>query len=464
MAALRAAGIEAATINSTTPSSERRLILQDLECGHPITRLLYVTPEYCAIDYFRRHLRTVHEQRELSRVVIDEAHCISEWGHDFRPSFKQLDFFKRDFPDVPIMCLTATATRRVRDDIIQTLGLKPQPDCQSGSNGTSRGRLKLFTVPTGRRNLHYEVRFKSDEKDHFDDFLAWLQSIHRRRRENVTRRAQLEQQGERIDAVSGIIYALFRRDCEVLAARLCSYGIGAKPYHAGLSNSMKEDHLRGWIEDRVGYDIIVATTAFGMGIDKKNVRFVVHWQMPKSFEGFYQEAGRAGRDRKAAVCMLYYSREDRQRAISLLGNTTSAAGQFGRGNGNTNSEENMAAKYTSLEAVCVFLLLYSFRSVFYHFVESKFLLAICPYTCRSCCHMYYFHRLACIVALYLFHFFYLFRVTVVIAFIHGIACIDARAISRDTIWTRCRSWMRCWRGVHAAVEIPSDQNVPAFGR
>ena len=361
VSALRAAGIEATTINSTTPYSERQLILRDLSCAHPTTRLLYVTPEYCTVDYFRRHLRTVHEQRELSRVVIDEAHCISEWGHDFRPSLKQLDFFKRDFPDVPVMCLTATATQRVREDIIHTLGLSAPSSHQGMTAGgtarssASQGKLKIFSVATARRNLHYEVRFKSDEVDHFSDFLAWLQSIHRRRRENDARRTQLERQGQRPDRVSGIIYVLFRRDSEALAERLCSHGIAAKPYHAGLGKAVKEDHLRGWINDEVGYDIIVATTAFGMGIDKSNVRFVVHWQMPKSFEGFYQEAGRAGRDQKAAACVLYYSREDRERALSLLSSSsTSGAALQGTdaiARRRDRSLENKAARRQSLEAV-----------------------------------------------------------------------------------------------------------------
>ena len=278
-------------MNSTTTSSQRKEILRDLECGHPVTRLLYVTPETCAFDYFRRHLHIVYKQRELARVAIDEAHCISEWGHDFRPSFQQLRFFKEEFPDVPVMCLTATATRRVRDDVIDTLGL-------------SRATLKTFSMTTSRPNLHYEIRFTNDDDDHFSHFLPWLQAVLKRRRDDSTRRTELEARSQRLDAVSGIIYTLFRRDCESLAARLCSHGIGAKPYHAGLSPAEKEDHLRGWIADEIGYDIIVATTAFGMGIDKENVRFVVHWQVPKSFEGYYQEAGRAGRDQKAAMCML----------------------------------------------------------------------------------------------------------------------------------------------------------------
>lgn len=302
MAALRAAGIEAATINSTTASSERQLILRDLECGHPNTRLLYVTPEYCAIDYFRRRLHTVHKQRELARIAIDEAHCISEWGHDFRPSFKQLSFFKQEFPDVPIMCLTATATKRVRNDIIRTLGLQPPSSTATTTSGTDS--LKMFIMTTSRPNIHFEVRFKRDEEEQFDDFLGWIQAVYRRRRENPGRQAQLEAEGRRIESVSGIIYTLFRRDCDMLASRLRANGIGAKPYHAGLGHAEREDHLRGWLEDEVGYDIIVATTAFGMGIDKENVRFVVHWQIAKSFEGFYQEAGRAGRDGKGAVSIV----------------------------------------------------------------------------------------------------------------------------------------------------------------
>lgn len=257
------------------------------------------------MDHFRKVLRLIHQQRELARIAIDEAHCISEWGHDFRPSFQGLDFFKREFPDVPMICCTATATQRVRDDIISTLALDPK-------------KLKTFAMTTSRPNLHYEIRFKSDEDDHYDDFLAWIKAAHARRANNPSRAAELASRKERATNVPGIIYTLFRKDCESLAARLCSDGIGAKPYHAGLPNDQKDDHLHGWVANKEGYDIIVATTAFGMGIDKDNVRFVVHWQLPKSFEGFYQEAGRAGRDGKASVCLLYYSREDRDRAASLL--------------------------------------------------------------------------------------------------------------------------------------------------
>jgi len=285
LAALRRAGIKASSINSTTPPDERREILRDLTCGHPITRLLYVTPEQCTSESFRRHIAVVHRQRELSRIAIDEAHCISEWGHDFRPSFKELSFFKKQYPDTPLMCLTATATPRVRNDIISTLGLSTES-------------LKIFAMSTSRWNLHYEVRYTSDNHNRFEDFHSWLC------RSNKKRHQRLEAKGERANNLCGIIYTLFRRDCESLAAELCARGIGAKPFHAGLSKLEKDQTLQGWIGDKSGYDIIVATTAFGMGIDKENVRFVVHWQIPKSFEGYYQEAGRAGRDGKAAMCCV----------------------------------------------------------------------------------------------------------------------------------------------------------------
>lgn len=300
IAALRNADVDVATINSTTPWHIKNKILDDLKSGHPHTRLLYVTPELCTTDHFRNNLRIVHKHKELARIAVDEAHCISEWGHDFRPGFKELSWFKKEFPDVPMICCTATATARVRTNIFDILGL-------------DKLTVKCFRTPTSRPNIHFEVRFKCDEQDHYDDFVAWLKAAYDRRRNNVARFRELQQNNERITNVPGIIYTLRRIDTEALASRLQADGIGAKPYHAGLTTEQKEDHLQGWVTNKEGYDIIVATTAFGMGIDKDNVRFVVHWQMPKSFEGFYQEAGRAGRDGKASLCIMYYSREDRDR-------------------------------------------------------------------------------------------------------------------------------------------------------
>ncbi|KAF1960113.1 ATP-dependent DNA helicase [Byssothecium circinans] len=336
VASMRKANIRVETINSTTTASTKKRVIEDLQCGHPLTRLLYVTPEYCQLDSFRKLLRVVHSQKELARIAVDEAHCVSEWGHDFRPSFQQLCFFKTEFPDVPIICLTATATSRVRDDIINTLGLDPT-------------KLKMFRMTTSRPNLHYEVRFKSDEQDHYSDFLAWIKAAHARRAQNPDRASQLATQQQRSDNVPGIIYTLFRKDCESLAARLRSDGIGAKPYHAGLPHTERADALAGWVANNEGYDVIVATTAFGMGIDKENVRFVVHWQIPKSFEGFYQEAGRAGRDGKASVCILYYGREDRDRAAAML--SKDQARQPSKGAGVAAQQQQLLNRAKSLQAL-----------------------------------------------------------------------------------------------------------------
>lgn len=193
----------------------------------------------------------------------------------------------------------------MRADIIHTIGLDST-------------KVKTFIASTARRNLHYNIGFISDEND---DRLSWLltflQNIYRRRADDPDRlndilRSTLTND-RRPDAVSGIVYVSFRTECDSLAARLRSNNIGAVPYHAGLSTLERAECQQKWLINCPGYEIIVATTAFGMGIDKHDVRFVVHWTLPKSLEGYYQEAGRAGRDGKASLCMLFYSREDRDR-------------------------------------------------------------------------------------------------------------------------------------------------------
>ena len=202
------------------------------------------------------------------------------------------------------MCLTATATPSVRTDIVRVLGLREET-------------VKVFTTSVARPNLHYEVRFTSDERDErLEVLLRWLKGVHARRKGDGERRRELEEMGQRTDAVSGIVYMSFRSSCEELARQLQAEGIGAAAYHAGLSHEERVRCQSKWIASEPGYDVIVATTAFGMGIDKEDVRFVVHWNMPKTFEGYYQEAGRAGRDGKAALCMLFYSREDHRRVLT----------------------------------------------------------------------------------------------------------------------------------------------------
>lgn len=328
--ALRALGIDASSLNSNTPLPERDRIHRDLETGHPRTRLLYVTPELCSGSRFRERLRVVHTQGELARIAIDEAHCISEWGHDFRKDFKRLSWFRETFPSVPIMCLTATANAQVRQDVLGTLRLDATPQ-----------RIKTFLMSPQRGNLHLEIRYTKDEDDNrLSDFVGWVRGVYARRRAGA-RGSELTSLGERVENVPGIIYTISRGECESLSAALRAEGVGARPFHAKLPKEVKEDTLARWINNEPGYDIIVATTAFGMGIDKDNVRFVVHWRIPKSFEGYYQEAGRAGRDGNASYCFLYYSREDVERVTRLIG-------------GDAKDGANGAARRRSLEALALY--------------------------------------------------------------------------------------------------------------
>lgn len=313
----------------------------DIFIGHPRTRLLYITPEYTLSESFRRCLQTIYNQGELARIAIDEAHCISEWGHDFRPAYAHLSHFRTAYPSVPIICLTATATPFVRSSIISILSL-------------NLSNLRSFCTTTSRPNLHYEIRFTSDQSDtRFQDFLTWLSAIHSRRATNPARKLELESANIRTDAFSGIIYVPFRTDCEALAGRLRTQNIGAAPYHAGLSAADRTSCQQKWIANVPGYDIIVATTAFGMGIDKQDVRFVVHWSVPKSFEGYYQEAGRAGRDGKAAVCKLFYSREERDRVAWRISRDGAGNGGDGAaGCGKDAQIHSRAASFQKLVSYC----------------------------------------------------------------------------------------------------------------
>ncbi|KAI9094058.1 P-loop containing nucleoside triphosphate hydrolase protein [Phlyctochytrium arcticum] len=355
--ALRNLGIAAATLNSSLKVKERKEVLAELSLMKPSLKLLYITPELMATDHFRARLVSLHKRSLLARLVVDEAHCISEWGHDFRSDYRKLSWFKDTFPSVPIMALTATATNSVRNDIITQLHL-PQPPT-----------LKFFISSFNRPNLYYEVRFKPrDTNEAYPDIASLIQSIHSNRRKRLAD----TDTADRPDGVCGIIYCGTRTNCDAVAQKLRDDGIKARSYHAGLGDKERKRILARWSattaqsvvgpnahgfvadsdDDENGggghgevqglehevIDIVVATISFGMGIDKKDVRFVIHYDMPKTVEGYYQESGRAGRDGNVSRCILYYSHADRDRRTFL--NSMETANRSAKGVKPPSEEEN----------------------------------------------------------------------------------------------------------------------------
>ncbi len=261
--ALQANGVRAAMYNSNLDAEEARSVLSRLYNGE--LDLLYVAPERMMRADFIDSLSRI----PLALIAIDEAHCVSQWGHDFRPEYAALGDLRQYFPEVPFIALTATADPQTRDDIVSVLGLH---------------RARLFTTSFDRPNIRYTVLEKLRPQSQLNRFLA-------------------DRAGS-----SGIVYALSRKRVEEIAAYLNERGHSAAAYHAGLSPQTRRDVQDRFIRDDVL--IVVATVAFGMGIDKPNVRFVVHYDMPRHMEGYYQETGRAGRDGLAADALLLFGTQD----------------------------------------------------------------------------------------------------------------------------------------------------------
>ena len=269
--------IQAHLVNGEVTAEHRRVIMEGLKEPRveKYIELLYITPEMISkstrmVEAFR----DLHRRKKLARIVIDEAHCVSQWGHDFRPDYKLLGEVRQQFPDVPVMALTATATENVKLDVIHNLKIE---GCE------------VLAQSFNRPNLTYEVRSKGKSKDVVEDIARTINSMYRNQ--------------------SGIIYCLSRQSCEKIAGQLRDdHGIKAQHYHAGMDPRDKSKAQKQWQAGK--YNVIVATIAFGMGIDKADVRFVIHHTIPKSLEGYYQETGRAGRDGKRSGCYLYYGYQD----------------------------------------------------------------------------------------------------------------------------------------------------------
>ncbi|MFK8267805.1 DNA helicase RecQ [Capnocytophaga cynodegmi] len=252
-------------LNSSLTKSEIREVMDDI--SNEKTKLLYVAPESLIKDEYANFLKTI----PISFVAVDEAHCISEWGHDFRPEYRNIrTIIDRLGEDIPVVALTATATPKVQEDILKNLGM-------SDAN--------VFKSSFNRPNLYYEVRPKTKNVD--ADIIRFVKQNSRK---------------------SGIIYCLSRKKVEELAQTLQVNGITAVPYHAGLDAKTRAKHQDMFLMEEV--DVVVATIAFGMGIDKPDVRFVIHHDIPKSIESYYQETGRAGRDGGEGHCLAFYSYKD----------------------------------------------------------------------------------------------------------------------------------------------------------
>ncbi len=256
--------IPAAYLNSSLTAAEEREVWRRLAARE--VKLLYVAPERIMKSGFLEFLSSL----SVALIAVDEAHCISEWGHDFRPEYRRLGELREFFPNVPMVALTATATPKVREDIERQLAL---------------GNHRVFASSFDRPNLIYHVRPKEEAE------------------------AQVAHYVEDHPGQSGIVYCHSRAGAERLAAALVDQGLSAVPYHAGLPQKVRTLHQDLFMRGEA--QVVTATIAFGMGIDKPDVRFVIHYDLPKNLEGYYQETGRAGRDGSPAECILFYSYADK---------------------------------------------------------------------------------------------------------------------------------------------------------
>jgi RecQ family ATP-dependent DNA helicase len=285
-------GVPATFLSSQQTEGQRSAVFQELQKEHPAIKVLFVTPEQLVSgERLRRTLKGLYERHKLARLVIDECHCVSQWGHDFRPEYKRIGEVKREvFPRLPVTALTATATSEVKADVMKSLKITKAVD--------------QFTVSFFRKNLVMRVIPKDYEKDAaYEGMEGW--------------EVRIAEYARKRSSECGIVYCLSRDDTEAMSCMLNSVaGVPASHYHAGMTPGQRTTVQNHWKSGKI--KVVAATIAFGMGIDHPHVRYVIHATMSKSLEGYYQEAGRCGRDGVRGECILFYGKRDAPRIMNLI--------------------------------------------------------------------------------------------------------------------------------------------------
>lgn len=321
-------------INSSLTARERALVFEALSAEDMVCKIFYVTPELVAqSSLFHTALSGLIRRNRLKRFVIDEAHCVSQWGHDFRPDYKELGSIRLKYPNVPMIALTATATPKVEMDILENLRMR---------------RCETFRMSFNRANLRYEVRPKTSTVEL--DIASFVQT--------------------HFPDCCGIIYCTSKRECEMISETLNKY-LKTAFYHAGLTSRERNSVQEKWNNNE--FKIIVATIAFGMGIDKKDVRFVIHYCIPKSLEGYYQETGRAGRDGMESMCVLFYTYSDKKKIDFMIE----------KGEGNSMQKQRQREDLKAVIQFCENKTDCRRMQVLAHFAE-KFDPRMCRKTCDNC--------------------------------------------------------------------------------
>ncbi|KAG7363525.1 ATP-dependent DNA helicase RecQ [Nitzschia inconspicua] len=370
--ALNAKGIPAACVSSTNTETQNAAILERVvpslsanvektsnrkkkvstaqQPQLPTPVLLYITPESIESNRMRTVLERLYSENRLALFAVDEAHCLSSWGHDFRPAYRRLNYLRTKFPKTPCMALTATATPNVILDITKELSLEGCP---------------IHVGSFDRPNINYTVKFKDAMDNPIQDLVKIISKTHQKCESDKA-------------PCSGIVYVHKREDTAMIASAISKAGISACAYHAGLKKNDRLAVQEGWSNGNI--QVAVATVAFGMGIDKDCVRYVIHWCLPKSIEGFYQESGRAGRDGQPSHSILYYSSDDVRKFKFLIQKQSSSTNRDGQKKDQTNLKRKLS-QLADMERYCTELKCRR-NTLIRHFGGDA---VDCKRTCDFCC-------------------------------------------------------------------------------